>query len=73
MIRITDRVRLHEPEKVAGNVAEALAIADEYELDEATRAALLPTILTLLAAEHVTMEQTALGIGRLAPSIGERH
>ena len=73
MIRITDRVTLHKPEKVAGNLDDALRIATEAGLNHAERTALLPVLLTLLAAEHVVMEQTAIGAAGLGGLVRGQH
>jgi len=44
-------------DQVAGHVREALAIADDCQLADADRAALLPSILDKLAAKQVVMEE----------------
>jgi hypothetical protein len=66
VIRVTERVRLTEPEAIAEAVREAIGIADEAELSPEDRAVLLPAIFTNAVQRHVVMEQVGLGGPTLA-------
>ena len=47
----------HTPEQVADYVMRASALLDECRVPESERAALLPTIVTLLSAKQIFYEQ----------------
>jgi hypothetical protein len=49
----------HTPQQVENAARAALEIADAIGLDDADRAALLPTMLTLLSSKQVFYEQAA--------------
>ena len=47
----------HSPEQIEGYVTEAVRIADEAQLSDADRAALLPGIMGFLATKQIFYQQ----------------
>lgn len=52
----------HTGEQIRGYLEDALLICDEHELTPADRAAVLPSLLTLLSSKQVFYEQMAAPI-----------
>lgn len=60
----------HSAEQVSEYLAAARAIADAHELEPAERAALLPTLVQLLAAKQIFYEPVAPAGAILSPLRG---
>lgn len=58
MLRKVAEAHHHTSEQVSEYVAEAIRIADSHDLSDADRAALLPGILTMVAAKQISYEQS---------------
>lgn len=63
----------HTTEQVAGYLDDALAICSAVSMSAAAEAAVLPTLVRLLAEKTIQVEQVATGIlGTPSPSMFER-
>ena len=62
-LRQVERASNHTPEQVHDYLAQALVIADDFDLTPAERAALLPTLVDRLAEAQIMYERVGVEVG----------